>query len=68
MISSMATRVTRWVHWIHWYVREYSGAGAYDRHVDRYRVEHPGSPVPSRGAYERDRARHRDRHPASRCC
>ena len=65
MIISLATRATRWIHW---YAREYSGAGAYDRYTEHYRVEHPGSPVPSRGAYERDRARHRDRHPASRCC
>ena len=60
-----ALRATRWIRW---YLHEYSGGGAYDRHITRHRTEHPGAPVPSRRAYEQERARHRDRHPASRCC
>jgi uncharacterized short protein YbdD (DUF466 family) len=64
----MTAAMVRMTRWVRWYVHEFSGDGSYDRYVARYRVEHSGSPVPSRRDYERERARHRDRHPASRCC
>jgi len=64
-MTAVAVRAARWIRW---YLREYSGDGAYERHVARHRVERPDTPVPTRREYERHLARHRDRHPASRCC
>lgn len=49
---------------LRWYVRELTGAAAYER----YRARCPAGTALSRREYERRRAAHREHHPGSRCC
>jgi uncharacterized short protein YbdD (DUF466 family) len=53
---------------LRWYVREVTGATAYDRYTDRHRACSPGVPPLSRREFERARARQRDDRPGVRCC
>jgi uncharacterized short protein YbdD (DUF466 family) len=50
---------------LRWYLRELTGASAYDRYVEA----HAGGPTPlSRREFERARAQRRDERPDARCC
>lgn len=53
---------------IRWYLRELTGATAYENYVQAHRRRHPQAPVLSRPAFERMRVDRQDAAPGSRCC
>jgi uncharacterized short protein YbdD (DUF466 family) len=50
------------------YARELTGETEYDRYVERLRLRHPQTPVPTRREYERMRTAQRECESPGRCC
>ncbi|HKS47182.1 MAG TPA: YbdD/YjiX family protein [Amycolatopsis sp.] len=58
----------RLIRGLRWYLKEISGAGAYERFAQQHRQQHPGTPVPTRREFERRKTQRRENHPPTGCC